>query len=114
MRIPEAEWEWQGHAGHFICAARCLFTMATVVGDYLISTVGDYYENKDDEKPTTIGAGDNAFFETYVFKVDGKMKCGCAKVADWREIDGVRYATAREAQVGHLEMCRKYAEKGRD
>ncbi len=36
-------WRWFGHAGHFICSRDCQFHLATQVGQYLVSTVGEYW-----------------------------------------------------------------------
>jgi len=38
--IPESKWKWFGDAGHFICSQWCQFHLCTLVGKYLISTVG--------------------------------------------------------------------------
>lgn len=111
--IPENEWIWQGHPGHFCAASYCRFHLATRVGDYLISTVGDYYTNPEDGERKEIGysADGSAWFETYVFKVAGTLDCGCAEVDGWSEIDGERWSEAKMAHDGHLQYCQKYAAK---
>lgn len=38
--IPHDQWEWFGDAGHFICGHDCRFHLCTLVGEYLVSTVG--------------------------------------------------------------------------
>ena len=100
-----------GCPGHFICAKDCRWRRHTQVGLYRISTVGDFYI-KDIRK--TLGAGEDSFFETLVFKTDttpepGSEDCGCLQVIDWGEIDGKRYATAGAAQEGHEAFVKKYA-----
>lgn len=45
-RVPESKWKWFGNAGHFICARWCQFHLCTRVGDYLISTVGQYWPER--------------------------------------------------------------------
>ena len=112
--IPKTEWKWFGYPGHLICANSCRFRLCTQVGDYLISTVGDYYYQ---DKRKTIGADKDSFFETYVFKagsVCSEPDCGCGQptLADGCEIDGVRDRTAGDAQRSHLEYCEKYAAGG--
>lgn len=106
--IPESEWIWQGHAGHPIVAAKCRFHLATRIGAFLISTVGEYHPTGQ-KTMERLGAGDESFYETFVFKAGGTMECGCAVMADPCEVEGVRYATASKATEGHLAMCRKYA-----
>lgn len=109
MKITEL-----GCAGHFIGARNCAFRRHTQVGKrFRISTVGEYHP-KENGPRETIGAGENSFFETYVFKTTGKPcedseDCGCMEVADWSEIDGSRWATAGEAQKGHEAFVKKYA-----
>lgn len=41
-RIPESRWEWYGQPAHFKFSFNCHFHMATVVGEWIISTVGQY------------------------------------------------------------------------
>ena len=103
-----------GCAGHFICAKDCHFRRHTQIGSkYRVSTVGDLYYDSEPNKRQTVGAGDNAFFETYVFKTTGKPcqgndGCGCVQVTSWSEIDGRRWATSGEAQTGHEQFVAKY------
>jgi len=119
--IQKSEWEWFGYPGHFICAVDCQFRLCTKVGDYLISTVGDYHPNHkrqgDRLAPReTLGAGPDSFFETYVFKgpftycVAAECGCNMPKPVDCCEIDGERTASAGEAQSAHEKYCLKYSE----
>lgn len=39
-------WKWFGNAGHFICGQWCRFHLCTVVGGYLVSTVGQYWPER--------------------------------------------------------------------
>jgi hypothetical protein len=101
------KWKWFGNAAHFICGSDCRFHMATQVGKYLVSTVGEYwpcravreihakvYDPKwlEDNKLRRGDDFDHAYmvkfgyetigcdrkYETMVFKVDkGECKCGC-------------------------------------
>lgn len=41
-----SEWNWFGHAGHFICGQSCRFHLCTQVGDFLVSTVGEYWPER--------------------------------------------------------------------
>lgn len=87
------KWLWMPHPAHFICARDCKFFLATKVGKYIISTVGEYFpdsrvraifaecrgikiEGKGDEYDYNymkkIGFeelhADKTFYETMVFK----------------------------------------------
>ncbi len=79
--------------------------------DYLVSTIGEFYVNKDDEKMEEIGC--DRFYETYVFKVKNNelRECGCPTILDHTEIDSDGYQTALEAQEGHIKMCLKWENK---
>jgi hypothetical protein len=116
MSVPVSQWEWFGNAAHFICADRCQFHLATFVGNYVISTVGEMYATEKDRlagKKTTLGAGDDSFYETYIFEWNGKRcACGCGLPGIVpTELDGsCRWATANEANQGHLAACRRYSE----
>jgi hypothetical protein len=105
-----------GCAGHLIVARDCHFRRHTQIGDsYRVSTVGEYWPPHKDKRDT-IGAGDDSFFETMVFKTTSKQckdneGCGCHEVADWCEIDCERYATAGKAQAGHQRYVKKYSRR---
>ena len=43
MKITKDKWIWMPHPAHFICASDCKFFMATKVGKYIISTVGEMF-----------------------------------------------------------------------
>lgn len=103
-----SEWEWYGYPAHFICADDCRFRLATLVGHYIVSTVGDLFINK---KRTTLGAPPNSWYETYVFPAGARCDCGCGEtlIGGGAEVDGVRCSDARSARKNHMAMCRKYA-----
>ncbi len=113
MKIPMKQWRWFGHAGHLIVASSCRHHLHTRVGDYRISTIGDYYPRHNDEKPTTVGC--DRLFETYVFRIVGECTectdgdCGQGQV-DWSEIDSLGANDWREAERNHMALCRKYAD----
>jgi hypothetical protein len=105
------QWVWAGHAGHLCVVDDCRFHMATRVGMYVVSTVGDYYPPGRGVRDT-IGAGEDSFFETFVFPATGEeLDCGCPEVESFGEIDGERYADAKAATDGHMRYCRKYADQ---
>jgi hypothetical protein len=104
---PSDEWEWFGHAAHFICGSQCRFHLATRIGPYLVSTVGEYVpdepvreilaysrnvilEGKGDyrladymKKIGFENMGCDRKYETYVFWLGDKFErcniadCGC-------------------------------------
>lgn len=100
-----------GCAGHLIVSDMCLFRRHTQVGNYRVSTVGNYHPPNTKAR-STIGAGEK-YFETMVFRLtdkpaDASEGCGCREVADWCEIACKRYATAGEAQAGHEAFVAEY------
>jgi hypothetical protein len=44
--IPRQDWKWFGHAGHLIVSSSCRFHLCTQVGAYLVSTVGEYWPDR--------------------------------------------------------------------
>ena len=99
-----------GCPGHFICASSCRWRRHTQVGRYRISTVGDYYENRERR---TLGGEPDSWFETMVFETSDADEpdnddCGCKEVTSWSEVDGDTYSTAGDAQAGHEAFILKY------
>ena len=97
-----------GCAGHLCVAFSCHWRRHTRVGDYRISTLGDYYPQQSTERHTI---GLNCYFETMVFRITGECAdsegCGCGE-ADFSEIDMDGYSTAGDATAGHEQMVEKY------
>lgn len=124
--IPISEWEWFGHPGHWILGYRCQFHLLTVVGDKMISTVGEYVPS-DFAKYGLLGETEwlqknwpgekvnlDDYYETMVFSVTGRCEdnsCGSCRspqyVGKCLKKDG--YQTRKAAQDGHIKMCMKYA-----
>lgn len=105
-RIPESEWTWYGHPLHFVGARTCLFRMGTKVGEYVVSTVGDWSVDGSSES-RELDRGRK--FETMVFRARGShAECGCPDIEP-EELECVGYNDAASAQAGHVEMCRKVA-----
>jgi len=100
-------WKWYGYAGHFIGGKKCAFHLATRVGSYLVSTVGDY--RPDGQSRETVGSGPEDFFETFVFECDGEDSDGNPSIANWSSIDCKRYEDSLVAEQGHYEFCHRYA-----
>ena len=97
-----------GCPGHLIVSESCRWIRHTRVGDYRVSTIGDYYR-PDAKTRQTIGL--DRYFETMVFRITGEATdvegCGCGEV-DWSEISFEGYDTAGDAQAGHEQMVEKY------
>lgn len=125
--IPRSEWKWFGVAAHFICGRWCRFHLATVVGPWLVSTVGEYVhprrakggelteEKWIKENWPGEDVGLDRKYETMVFKAGepcDSTVCGCGlPEIDGEELGFDGYNTAREATVGHMAMCAEWAEK---
>lgn len=105
-----------GHAGHFICADRCLFRRHTQAGNFRVSTVGDFYPANDKGRES-LSAVRGTYFETMVFRTvnrpGGQENCGCRKLVDLKTVDFTRYRTAGEAQKGHEAFVEKYLKVSR-
>jgi hypothetical protein len=137
-RTPEAEWRWFGCAGHLIVARWCQFHLCTQVGEFLVSTVGEYVPDETVREILAStrgvvleGQGDARLadymrklgyeeigygrtYETLVFRTTGDVchapDCACGlPTVDYRELDGRGYTSAGAATLGHLDMCRQFA-----
>lgn len=116
--IPESEWEWYGNALHCIVSNRCRFHMATKVGDYIISTIGELQPRDNHESvewEALGGAGNDGkgrTFETFIFPFEGKRDCGCPILGlqiESKEIVSRGYYDHVEARKGHMFTCKKIA-----
>lgn len=106
--IPIAEWKWSGQAGHQCVSNYCRYHLTTVVGIYIISTVGDWHPKGAGkmEKLTLYG-----YYDTAVFEVDEELlECGCVQIKG-EQLDGKQYGNVKcpELEKGHFDMCMKYA-----
>lgn len=109
--IPQADWKWYGMAAHFICAADCLFHMATEVGDYIVSSVGDLrLRQPGGERGERQEIGCGRTYETFVFEAMEKCECGCGMpTVNGTEIDCEIANDPETARINHMAMCEKYA-----
>lgn len=127
---PRAEWEWFGRPGHFICARWCRFHLTTLVGPWLVSTVGAFvhprHSQGSEQKEAQwlaknwpgedIGVGRK--FETMVFRAgepcaENDCHCELPRI-DGRELEAKGYQTFAEAQRGHVAMCERWARMGEE
>jgi hypothetical protein len=111
--MSRSDWYWSGYPGHFIGADSCCFSLHTRVGDYRISTIGDYRLNSSSGvEKQTLGVGEKDFFETMVFELEDEIDPEAPEgaVKEWSGRDCRRYAESREAERGHYEFCEKYEE----
>jgi len=102
-------WLWIGHAGHLCVSNSCRFHLNTFVGEFIVSTVGEYYPANEKEMQT-IGVGNKSFYETMVFEARKSKEVCCPFEAYGEELECIRYSTAGQAQKGHLKLCKKWAE----
>lgn len=101
--VEPKDWKWYGSASHLIVGNDCRFHLATKVGPWLVSTVGEY-----------LPGGCGRKYETMVFRLGrspGECPCGCGlpKPVDWGELDVAGYNDAKAATAGHYAMCEKWA-----
>lgn len=111
--VPRAKWEWFGTAGHLCVSNWCRFHLTTQVGNFLVSTVGEYFpphatERDCPKKPTEIGCGRT--YETMVFAAGEPCGCGCGlPTISGAEIEADSYNDAAAATAGHNAMCKRVA-----
>ena len=132
-----ANWKWFGQAGHLIVSQWCRFHLCTQVGDYLVSTVGEYVPDETSREIhcnvrgiTLEGRGDARLadymnkvgfqeigfgrtYETMVFRAGepcSAPECACGLPAiDGSDLYAAGYTNAKEATEGHMKACRLVA-----
>lgn len=114
VEVPPSDWKWFGMAAHYICAADCLFHMATQVGEYIVSSVGDLrLREADGSRGKRQAIGCDRYYETFVFKAGPLCTCGCGMPdIDGNEIDCAPADDPMTARENHMAMCAKYAAIG--
>ena len=135
---PREKWEWFGSPGHLIVSFDCRFHLHTLVGPWVVSTVGEWCPDSsswdiyaDSCGVTLTGRGDarrasflnevgfleigsGRKYETMVFRATGKRcerdECRCGQ-PEWSgsELDSDGYNERGDAQRGHYAMCDKWA-----
>jgi hypothetical protein len=137
--IARSEWHWFGHAGHLIVGHDCRFHLATQVGPWWISTVGEYLpdstvrevlaesrsiqlEGRSDareadwlRKAGYEEIGYKRKYETMVFRAGPSCqdedcgRCGIPFPTDFTELEMQPYNDAGSATRGHYATCEKWA-----
>jgi len=109
--MKKSRWVWMPHAAHFILGYRCQFVLATYVGKYIVSTVGELLNfEKGNDKFETIGY--NRLYETMVFEAHKSDLDCCHYVIDVsKEVDMKGYNDAKSAYNGHMKLCNKWSKR---
>lgn len=114
MEIKRKDWKWLGYAGHFCQCYKCKFSLATEIGDFLVSTIGDMHNDFYDDDPITIG-GEGSFYETMVFSLKDEYyhdDSGC-RVPDYCDcIQSEYYMDSVHAREGHMKICKQISLRG--
>lgn len=133
----KSEWVWMPHPAHLIVAQDCRFHMTTCVGNFIVSTVGEYLPDEtvreifaESRGVVLEGRGDarrcdymnklgfekigcNRKYETMVFLSAPATECACCPFSphSFSEIDFDGYNDSGAAFAGHMAMCEKWADK---
>lgn len=135
--MKKENWIWMPHPAHFICSPECRFVLATYVGKYIVSTVGELWPCKevraikarvrgieiagkgdawDADYFNKIGydtLGYDRLYETMVFKAEKSKKDPCCpwKIVSGSCIDFHPYNKPKDAREGHMRLCLKWSKK---
>lgn len=97
-QVPRVKWKWYGHAAHLIVGLDCRFHLATEIGEYLVSTVGEYLPDESVREILAKSRGK---------PLEGR---GDARRADWMRKHGYeeigcdrKYETMVFRVTGHCE-----------
>ncbi len=137
LYAPET-WEWFGSPLHLIVSSECRFHLGTLVGPWVVSTVGEWLpdssswdiyaksagvtiEGRGDARRADflrkfgyVDIGHGRKYETFVFRATGERcdrdECHCLQ-PEWTgsELDTEGYNERGDAQRGHYAMCEKWA-----
>lgn len=103
--MKKQDWTWMPHAAHFSGRQRCLFHLATHVGGFIVSSVGDYRPDGD-RKP--VGGGFD--YETMVFVAEQQCEACCPwEIASGHALKTIRTNDPGEAVANHMRLCHEYA-----
>lgn len=110
--MGKADWVWMGHGTHFVGRSKCGLRLATYVGSYIVSTVGEYAPGEVWIELNGCGPGDDPmFYETLVWEAveaPDDRTC-CPYRIEGNEIERMYYETASEATAGHMAFCEKWS-----
>lgn len=137
--MTKDKWVWMPHAGHLCVGNWCRFKLNTYVGNYIVSTVGEYFPDApvreilaESRKIQLEGIGDDRandfrrkigyeeigsgrLYETMVFQArkSGNIGRACCpyEPTSFENIDFEGYNTPEEALKGHMKLCAKWANK---
>ncbi len=107
-------WKWFGSPAHCVIGKECIFHLATDVGKYLVSTIGEYKVGNEilPLSGSALNEGKGYKYETHVFLIEGRCECGCGLPQhNGESLDGRYLETAKEANQTHLEFCYKWSNK---
>jgi hypothetical protein len=114
MQTPSTEWEFFGSPLHFCASFNCHFHLGTLVGPWVVSTVGEYVPYPEKSRYIFEEIGSGRTYETFVFRATGerceRIECNCDQ-PEWTgsEVDSEGYTERGDAQRGHYAMCEKWA-----
>lgn len=109
MGLKKENWTWMPHAAHFISYFNCQFRLATYVGGYIVSTLGEFKENPSGKN---LPLGASRTYETMVFKAKKSNNDCCPYVPrELKHVDFEGYNDAGAAYKGHMKLCSKWSKK---
>ena len=117
------EWVWMPHPAHFICAKWCRFHLATYVGGFIVSTVGEFVHPRHSGGSEAAEAkwleknypgeniGCDRKYETFVFRaaLTDKRSCCQYRPTGWGEIDSLPANDSNLAYANHMKLCDKWS-----
>lgn len=137
--MTKADWIWMPHAGHSIVKDSCQFHLCTYVNGYIVSTIGEYWPDRDirriihreDQKLISLKGdefdayyrrcygfeeiGDERRYETMVFIAEKRKQddyqCCPYHIGEYVSDAFDGYDTAEKATKGHMRFCFEFDEK---
>jgi hypothetical protein len=111
--MTKDEWIWMPHAAHFCASDDCRFHLATYVGGYIVSTVGEYVPKGSVSQPKGkqfMEVGPHRLYEAMVFVAEPSTnKCCPWAVRTFASLQTEGSNSAPHAYQTHLRLCKEWA-----
>lgn len=114
--IPKDKWVWMPHPAHFICAQDCKFFLATKIGKYIISTVGEYFPDYQIREIFAESRGVNLEGKGDARRADYMKKIGFEDLGHERKYETMVFESMKTPKDGrgYCEACPFRIKSGHD
>src|SRR5437016_1034197 len=109
--VKKEDYIWLPHAAHFIMGSNCEFHLATKVGKYIVSTVGEYWPEESIREIYATSRGIKLVGQGDARRADYYRKLGYEEVGFGRKYETMVF-TARKSRDTECRACPWKIESG--